>query len=92
VFADDSLFVLADALQARSFRNHFVDARAELVDQHSRLVKQLTTGMNQGGSDEVGAIRRTIRRVEGEIRHIDQMVDALNRRFPDDSVTAPWSP
>ena len=65
---------LADAMQADAFRDFFARERAELVAKHAKLVR-------------MGDTRREIVRVETDIRHIDRMVEALERRFPVSEVS-----
>jgi hypothetical protein len=60
----------ADVLQAGAFRSFFELKRSELVAEYARLVPR-------------GDARREVLRLEGDIRHIDRMVGALERRFPD---------
>ena len=60
---------LADAKQAHAFLVFLEMERRELVAEHANLTR-------------MGDTRRSILRLEGDIRHIDRMVDALERRFP----------
>ena len=64
---------LADAKQADAFLVFLEVERRELVAEHAKLTR-------------IGDTRRSILRLEGDIRHIDRMVDALQRRFPDPEV------
>jgi len=64
----------ADAMQAEAFRDLFDRERVELVAKRAKLVR-------------MGDTRREILRVETDIRHIDRMVDALERRFPISEVS-----
>ena len=61
-------------MQADAFRDFFARERAELVAKHAKLVR-------------MGDTRREIVRVETDIRHIDRMVEALERRFPVSEVS-----
>jgi hypothetical protein len=65
---------LADAMQADAFRAFLDRERRELIAEHAKLVR-------------MGDTRRAILRVETDLRHIDRMVDALERRFPDREVS-----
>ena len=60
---------VADAKPADAFLVFLEVERRELVAQHAKLTR-------------TGDTRRSILRLEGDIRHIDRMVDALQRRFP----------
>ena len=62
---------LADALQANAFRDFFDRERRELVAQHAKLVR-------------MGDTRRAILRLETDIQHVDRMMAALDRRFPEE--------
>ena len=59
----------ADAKQADAFLIHLEVERRELVAERAKLT-------------QMGGIRRAVLALEGDIRHIDRMVDALQRRFP----------
>ena len=64
---------VADAMQADAFRALLDRERWELIAEHTKLTR-------------MGDTRRSILRLEGDIRHIDRMLDALEQRFPDREV------
>ena len=59
----------ADAKQADAFLAFLEVERRELVAEHAKLTR-------------MGDSLRSVLRLEGDIRNIDRMVDALQRRFP----------
>ena len=82
--ADKAAAALADAMQAAYYRGVFAEERNELVEALAKNVKLSTNALAAGRMAEVSNLRRIIRQIEGDVRRIDRMVEALGRRFPDD--------
>ncbi|MCV7151888.1 hypothetical protein [Mycolicibacterium pyrenivorans] len=76
----------ADALQADYFQEFLSRERAELLAEVTGHVKRLTLSMTTGPSTAIGHHRRCVRMAERQIRAIDRMLAALERRFSDGEV------
>lgn len=76
----------ADALQADYFQDFLSRERAELLAEVTGHVKRLTLSMTTGPSTAIGHHRRCVRMAERQIRAIDLMLAALERRFADGEV------
>jgi hypothetical protein len=73
----------ADMMQAGYFREFLLGERSVLAFDLAHHVKHLTRCMNTGKTGaEMANVRRVIRKVETDIRAIDRMSAALDRRFP----------
>jgi hypothetical protein len=77
---------LADAAQADYFRFQLRQERSELASILAKHTKSLTLRMTKGDMRHASDIRRHIRAVERELQLIDQMVEALDDRFPDEAA------
>jgi hypothetical protein len=77
---------IADVMQAGYFRAFLGDERAALRSYLAEQVKALNARAATGDVRGVSDVRRSIRAAENEIRAIDQMVAALDWRFPDEGV------
>ena len=73
---------VADFMQATYYRGFFESERQVLAKDLAKYVKALTESTNSGNISEATRLRRTIRGAEGEIRAIDRLIEALDRRFP----------
>jgi hypothetical protein len=76
----------ADKLQAEHLRRCLGAERADLAEKigaHARILNKLNTSEHRHA---VTHRRRCIRGLEAEIHAIDKMVDALDRRFADQTV------
>ena len=73
----------ADFLQAEYLLGCLTDERAALAQKiatHARILNDVRTA---GRAGAVSHHRWCIRRLEGEVRAVNKMIDALTRRFPD---------
>lgn len=72
----------ADNLQADYLRQCLSLEREESSASLQKHARMLTDCMEAGGTRSISHHRGRIRQIEGEIRSITQMIDALNARFP----------
>jgi hypothetical protein len=72
----------ADVLQAQSMRRLLGEERRANGAKIAALGKRLTASISAGQPD-AHHIKRAIRQLENDIQHMDRMLDALTRRFPD---------
>jgi hypothetical protein len=71
-------------MQADYYRGFLEQLRSELESDLARHVRHLTECTATGEVASIGLVRQTIRVAEGEMRVIETMLGALNRRFSDD--------
>jgi hypothetical protein len=72
----------ADNLQADYLRQCLSLERGECSAALSKHARMLTDCMESGETRSISHHRGRIRQLEGEIRSITHMIDALNARFP----------
>jgi len=81
VFVSDTAARVADSLQAAYFRGMLADERAvvaqHLAEARARLAKRFQAGELHG----VSRLKQEIRVREAEERNLDNLIDALDRRF-----------
>jgi hypothetical protein len=80
MFGDEKTAAVADAQQAAYFRRYLHDQRSALAEELAKHIRDRYVTM--GSSPNVSHVQKAIRRLEAQIRSIDRMVQALDRRFP----------
>lgn len=70
-------------MQAKAFSAQFRAERADLEGQLSRYTELLGTARTNCDSRSAAAIRKSIRLTEDDLRRIDRMLEAIERRFPE---------
>jgi hypothetical protein len=80
---------LADALQAERWREWLLHERSESALKLSKHKNQYERCLTIVDTRRLIHLRRTIRSLEHEIRTIDDMIEALARRFTDEMHVLP---
>ena len=76
----------ADKLQAQLLRRHLSNERADLAGQLGKHARLLNEAVTSGHLQEVSYLRRRVLRLENEVREINRLIAALDKRFPDEEV------
>jgi hypothetical protein len=78
---DDAVAQASDSLQAAYFRGALADQRATVTAVLARQNSKLATMSTKINPLAVSRMRREIRENEDEYRHLDDMIEAIDRRF-----------
>jgi hypothetical protein len=78
---DDAVAQASDSLQAAYFRGALADQRATITAVIARQNGKLATMSTRLNPLAVSRLRREIRDNESERRHLDDMIEAIDRRF-----------
>ena len=68
-------------MQAAYFRGALADRRAVVVAEIARQTRKLGSLSTKSDALTISRLRREIRAHEAERRHVDRMIEALDRRF-----------
>ena len=71
----------SDSLQARYFRGALADQRALTAAELRRQARKLDAMSTRSDALAISQLRRDIRANETELRDLDRMIAALDRRF-----------
>ncbi|MBY0288606.1 MAG: hypothetical protein K2X52_15880 [Mycobacteriaceae bacterium] len=71
----------SDSLQARYFRGALADQRALIAAELVRQTRKLNGMSTRSDALAISRLRRDIRANETELRDLDRMIAALDRRF-----------
>lgn len=72
---------VSDSLQAAYFRGALADQRALMSDEIMRQTRKLNGMATRTDALSISQLRRDIRTNEAELRELDRMIAALDRRF-----------
>lgn len=78
---DDGPTRACDSLQAAYFRGALADRRALVAAEVARHMNALNTLTTKTDSVAISRLRRDIRVNDAEVRELDRMIEALDRRF-----------
>ena len=78
---DDGPARASDSLQAAYFRGALADRRALVAIEVARHLNALNTLTTKTDSVAISRLRRDIRANDAELRELDRMIEALDRRF-----------
>ncbi|MDW5613730.1 MULTISPECIES: hypothetical protein [Mycolicibacterium] len=78
--SEKELAAESDLLQAIECCAFLGAERKHLAEQSARLEALAAATLSTGG--DVSGLRRTIRRVDSDLRQIDRMLEAIESRFP----------
>ena len=79
---DEAKAAEADILQAQLLRQCLGDERRKVAAEQAKHAQMLNESVASHESRTISHHRGSIRQLEREILSINQMVDALNTRFP----------
>jgi hypothetical protein len=71
----------ANALQAAYFRAVLAERRAGLDAHLDQIQHEIQTTMDTGAHTPAHILQRTLREQNDELRHLDQMIAAPDRRY-----------
>jgi hypothetical protein len=81
ISTDDAAAQASDSLQAAYFRGTLADRRAAITAVIARQNGKHATMSTKINPLAVSRLRREIRENEDECRQLDQMIEAIDRRF-----------
>jgi len=85
----DDLARASDSLRAAYFRGVLADHRALLAAEIAKQSRKLSFLSAKTESLAISVLRREIRSKEAESRHLDHMIEAIDRRFAPDWASRP---
>ena len=78
---------VGDAMQAAYFRESLVGEREQLATYLAKQRDEITRRTHQGQHSALSRLRSNVRSVEAELRHVDGLINRLDRRFANRPAT-----